>query len=399
MKIFRSLPAQAIKASMVLFLMHAAIWGLSQNYEIGYRNLSLTDTSRNNREISTRVYYPSEEQGMNTPVADGVFPVISFGHGFLMNHEAYSYLWEALIPDGYILAFANTETGFSPDHLDFGLDMVFVLEALLAQGQDPESGFFGHISGQTLVMGHSMGGGCSYVGLDASGFEASAVVSFAASGATNPSAIEAAAQVNIPNLVFAGQNDSVTPTYANQLPIYNNSASFCKTYINILGGAHCYFADVNFTCDIGETLAGSNPTISREEQHNIILTFLQPFLEHYLKNETGAWNIFTDLLFASEEVDFLIECATPVFEEQGNFPDFTVGPNPTTGNILISPKDALVHHHFKLVLYNAHMQPVKQQTFSGKQSININIRDESPGVYFLQISDETRVWNKKFIKR
>jgi hypothetical protein len=58
------------------------------------------------------------------------FPVISFGHGFVMVHTAYQFLWLDLVPKGYILAFPTTEGSLSPSHLNFGLDLAFIISQM-----------------------------------------------------------------------------------------------------------------------------------------------------------------------------------------------------------------------------------------------------------------------------
>jgi len=370
----------------------------SQSFLVGNSEISYTDTTRNNRQISTLVFYPATIEGTNTPVADGMFPVISFGHGFLMDYQAYAYLWEDLVPRGYILAFANTETGFTPSHLNFGLDMVFVLKALVAEGISPESAFFEHIAEKTLVMGHSMGGGCAYIGLSESGFEATAIVSLAASAETTPSAIEAAAQIEIPNLVFAAQADSLTPNNENQIPIYENSGSYCKTYINILGGAHCYFAEVNFTCDLGETLAGSTPTISRNQQHENVLTFLQPYLAYYLNNNTSAWDTFTGLLYNSTDVNYMIDCNTQSSKGRVSTIPFCISPNPTSGATTIDFNQSMTGKTITLELFNAQLQSIEKMTVTDKFNMIINLLHEKPGWYILKISDGEHFWFQKLVK-
>ncbi len=166
---------------------------ICQPYQIGHVTISFTDTSRNERQIPVEVYYPALTGGEEVPVAPGQFPVISYGHGFVMNVGSYVNFSEVLVPEGYILAFSDTETGFSPSHEDLALDLAFILHAFREEGSDPGS-------------------------------------------------------------LFSGSGDCVTPPVDHQEPMYDSLASACKTWISITGGGHCYFANENFLCTFGEHL-------------------------------------------------------------------------------------------------------------------------------------------------
>jgi pimeloyl-ACP methyl ester carboxylesterase len=266
----------------------------------------MIDTSRNNRQIPVEVYYPSLSAGEEVPVAPGQFPVLSFGHGFVMGVDAYTNFSDFLVPEGYILALANTETGISPSHGDFGLDLSFIIQAMSLANADPASLFFGAVDSTSAVMGHSMGGGASMLSAG-SDPGITAVVNLAAAE-TNPSAIAAATNITVPALLFSGSADCVTPPAQHQQPMYDSIASACKTLISITGGGHCYFANYNFLCTFGENSCGPNLTITREEQQATTFTFLLPWLDRFLKDDAGAWETFLDSLASSELITFQHEC-------------------------------------------------------------------------------------------
>jgi predicted dienelactone hydrolase len=97
----------------------------AQSFAIGHRNVIYIDPSRNNRQIETEIYYPANIAGDNVAIAQGQFPVISFGHGFVMVWSAYQNIWSSLVPQGYIVMFPRTEGNTSPSHAEFGRDLVF----------------------------------------------------------------------------------------------------------------------------------------------------------------------------------------------------------------------------------------------------------------------------------
>src|SRR5688572_25298646 len=103
---------------------------IAQPFQIGHTTITFTDPSRNNRAIPTEVYYPADVTGNNVPVTlanNSRFPLLGFGHGFVMTWDAYENIWDALDPNGYIIASPKTEGTLMPSHLEFGKDIAFVI--------------------------------------------------------------------------------------------------------------------------------------------------------------------------------------------------------------------------------------------------------------------------------
>ncbi|MBD3232746.1 MAG: T9SS type A sorting domain-containing protein [candidate division Zixibacteria bacterium] len=277
-------------------------------YEIGHTTITFNDPDRNNRAIQTEIYYPAEQSGNDVPVAtpegDG-FPAVAFGHGYIMVWSAYQNVWEAVVPEGYIAMFPRTEGELFPDHLDFGLDLAFLVDAMQAEGEDSTSIFFEKVASTSAVSGHSMGGGASVLAAEAN-LNATAVFNLAAAE-TDPSAIAAAGNVTIPALLFAGSDDCVTPPEDHQIPFYNAFASDCKTYIEIIGASHCQFAEYNFNCSLGEIFCPS-PGITRSQQHQIVNTYLIPWLDFALKDDLYSWYQLQALLISGDDITYQQEC-------------------------------------------------------------------------------------------
>jgi len=272
---------------------------VAQPYALGTRALEFLDTERN-RTVPCTVHYPSVNGGTAAEIAPGTFPVLVHGHGFVMSVDAYTNLRDGFVPRGYILVLPTTEGGFSPDHATFGADLQFLAEAMQSAHIDASSPFFGHVAPATALMGHSMGGGASF--LAASGNSSiQTVVNFAAAE-TNPSAISAAASVEVPTLVFAAQQDRVTPPVTNQLPMYEALPVPCKAYVSVNGGGHCYFAASSLTCTFGESTLGAQFSISRAEQHDIVNDIAGLWLDHFLRDDQAAWSAFSDSLLFSTRI-------------------------------------------------------------------------------------------------
>src|SRR5687768_16280873 len=101
---------------------------VSQPYSAGKRTITFIDNSRSARQIPTDIYYPANTAGNDVPLATGVarFPVVVFGHGFLISTSAYKWLADSLVKNGYVVALPATEDGLTPSHLNFGLDLSFL---------------------------------------------------------------------------------------------------------------------------------------------------------------------------------------------------------------------------------------------------------------------------------
>lgn len=381
-----------------LFLLIALYSSITfAQYPIGHRTLTFTDSSRNNRPIPAEIYYPAEIAGNNTAVASGVFPTIVFGHGFVMSFSAYSYFHNAMVPEGYFVVFTTTEGGLSPNHLDYGLDLAFLVNAMKEEGENVVSPFYQHVDTTSAVMGHSMGGGASFLACKDNG-NPTVMVTFAAAE-TNPSAIAAALQTTTPSLVFAASEDCVTPPATNQVPMYESLASLCKVYINITGGGHCYFADYNFQCSLGEIGCQQNFTITREEQNDIVLDFTRLYLDYYLKKNAASWILFNDSLTASPRITSMINCTITGSETLPELRELRICPNPAgdiitlDGNLPLDDK-ATVH------ISDIYGKILITQYINTKDvPCSINISTLPAGCWILSVITSKTEHNIRFIKK
>ncbi len=253
-------------------------------YEIGVVQWTLTDASRSDREVPVTIYYPSLQSGTNVPVADTgqVFPVLVFGHGFVIGIDKYDYLWQGLVPQGYVIAFPATEGGIPPNHGRFGEDIAFVADTLVAAGTDPGSAFFGRVAPTAAVMGHSMGGGAAFL---ATGHSTNiGAIAVLAPANTSPSAVDAAGATSLPALILAGSKDNVTPISQHQQPMYDALPTQCKYLVPITEGSHCQFAQGSFLCDAGEfSVCPFCSFIADATQKGVTVELLSHWLDYTLR--------------------------------------------------------------------------------------------------------------------
>ncbi len=275
---------------VVLFSIFFGYECFAQPFAIGETNITFNDPVRG-RNIPAQIYYPASTAGTDVAPAAGQHCVIVFGHGFLIGFSQYQWLANALVPNGYIVAFPDTETGF-PDHGAFGGDIAFLVGAIQAEGTNTGSVLFGGVGANSAVGGHSMGGGASFLAAGGNtGIDA--LFNFAAAE-TNPSAIAAAGSVSVPTLVFEGTDDCVTPSAGNTGDMYAALNTPCQSLISITGGSHCQFANSDFVCGLGEF--GCGGSIAQGDQENTVITYLLPFLNYHLKMDCDAGTTFDGLL-------------------------------------------------------------------------------------------------------
>jgi len=271
-------------------------------YAVGTADVTFIDPDRGDRPVPVDLYYPATASGPNqppaTPPPDG-FPAIAFGHGYLMPANVYVWLGLRLAADGFVVAMPRTGGEFFPSHATFALDLAFVCRHLRALGDDPSSPFHGRMSDLAAAMGHSMGGGCSV--LAAAGDPTVSAVANLAAAETNPSAIAVCQLISAPALLFAGQNDCVTPPPDHQIPMYDALASTWRTLITLDGASHCQFAAYNLACDLGEACT---PGITREAQQDLTWLLLRPWLRAVLRDDAAARQEFQALLETTPGVTY-----------------------------------------------------------------------------------------------
>lgn len=363
----------------------------AQTFDLGYTNLSLTDTSRS-RTVDVELHYPAAlgGGGLDVPVATSNVPLIVLGHGFVMGIDAYTNVVNALTPNGYAVALVDTETGFSPNHADFGDDLAFTVDAVMGLG-GIYSGKFGP---RAALMGHSMGGGASF--LVAQSANVDCMVGFAPAE-TTPSAITAAAGITKPVLIFAGEDDCVAGITDHQQPMYDAlPMTNCKTMITVLGGSHCKFAESNLACSTGEVFCSGS--LSRADQHSIVNSFLVPYFDSFLKGANAGWSTFSTLLSTETRITAQNTCAVTASNEYvNNSISVDIYPNPTTGNITVET-DKVEFKNIELFDYQGRV--VWQQNKSeDNHVIQINLSNISNGLYLLRMATEEGVVTKKIVKQ
>jgi dienelactone hydrolase len=248
----------------------------------GYQDLSLVDSALTDPAVSFRVYYPATTSGLNAPLVSGVYPTICFGHGFNIAYLSYTELNEHLASWGYLVLVPDVQNGFSVDHAEFCRQLRACALWIRSEGSNPASFFFQHVDPvQVGVMGHSMGGGASFLSADE--FPEALAACGLAAAETNPSAIASFAGWNKPFQYISGSADNTVPENTNAQPMYNATTSD-KHWVSLIGGGHCKFTDATTLCD----LVSAAGTMSRSDQKYFARKNATAFFNYYLKSEAFA---------------------------------------------------------------------------------------------------------------
>lgn len=353
-------------------------------YATGHTTITFYDASRS-RNIPVEIYYPGNIAGDDVSVAGTTekFSYVIMSHGFTMSYSLYSNIWEALVPEGYIVVLPKTEGSLFPSHTNYAKDIAFLSTEFRKQGKLITSLFYQRIKNKCAAMGHSMGGGATLLALQYAN-RINTTITFAAAE-TSPSAISYCSSIVKPSLLFAGEDDCVTPFEVHQQPMYDNLASACKTLININGANHCQFADYDFACSLGELFCSTG--ITREEQHDVMNTFMLPWLDYFLNGDVSALSTFNTELTTSSAMTYSQSCSLKDAVVASEEKDLLVFPNPASNELHLISDENFTHVQVFDMKGNLiqNMQVVENR---------INVSAIPAGTYLLRLSSENFTYSK-----
>lgn len=111
----------------------------------------------------------------------------------------------------------------------------------------------------------------------------------------------AAASMRANALVLASQSDCLQPSEEHALPVYTalNRDDPCKTYVEILGGNSCFFADnLVSTCFELDSACGARPDVSPTAQRELTMDLIIAWLGFTLRQSEGDWSSFQNRLLS-----------------------------------------------------------------------------------------------------
>ena len=342
------------------------------------------------RAIGVQIFYPATAAGAEAAPASGQFPVVIFGHGFVMTYDSYSTLYEALAAEGFVVALPVTEGGFSPVHADFAADLAFLARKLPQLNNNGVLPLLqGRIAPRAAIGGHSMGAGCSMIGArNNQDIFALFNLATAESNTSGISSLAGAPDVSAPTLILSGERDCVTDTSV-QRQHYDALGSSLK-YLPVLRDlTHCDFGNGNsLTCTLGQNSAGCPNTVANVQAGNAVLHYLLPFLQRCLKNDCIAADTFmkrvsqpdagtAGMRFAGD-----LRCY-PASVSKTEMPDMKVYPNPATDFWTIERPN---QEPVRMALYDALGRCLWQAEVQSEQ-YRISCASWPPGHYRLHLQN------------
>ncbi|MFO0873594.1 MAG: dienelactone hydrolase family protein [Phycisphaerales bacterium] len=271
-----------VAAIVAAALVSSALADLSQPGPFLAGTRTVTVPRPNGTTFNATLYYPATSAANNAPFdASGApYPGITFGHGFVQPVSQYASTMKHLASYGFLVIASQSEGSLFPSHASFANDMRSCLDWLEAQNVDPASPYLGAVETTRFgASGHSMGGGCAILATkDDPRIDAVAPL---AAADTNPSAIAAMLDVEVPSRLIAGSQDGIVATATSSALMYAN-ADAPKQLQVIQGGFHCGFTDADFLfCDSG--------SITRAAQLAITRRLLTEFFLLHLKGDQSPW--------------------------------------------------------------------------------------------------------------
>jgi hypothetical protein len=392
----------------------------AQPYQVGRISINFKDVTRTGgtaatnavqmpgtgRDIGTEIFYPASTAGSLVPLANGTFPVVVLGHGFVMTINDYDNVYNKLASEGFIVALPRTEGSLSPNHLAFGLDIAFLGEAVknLNTASTPTalSIFNGKVSSKSALGGHSMGGGCSLIGAQ-SNTNITCVFNMAAalSNTAGISSLAGASLVTVPALYLSAQRDCVVDTIV-QNNHYTNTSSSKKFQVILKDMTHCDFGNgASSLCVLGQNSSGCPNSVSNSILFTRYMNYLVPFLKNQLMDDCPEGVRFMDSITTSsslrtgQKITGTIACVTGIeaYESKKLFSCF---PNPASEKMVVK-LNAIAEEQLVVKLTDLYGKMISVPQVKSNSEIHLDISELKNGIYFLTVHLNGRYFVEKVV--
>ncbi|MCS6904670.1 MAG: dienelactone hydrolase family protein [Bacteroidia bacterium] len=395
MKYFNKLLIQLFLLVYAAISCQGQLYEVSGPFRVGEKEFSFTDATlpSGNQRITGRIFFPAHAANTNE-LANDTFPVVAFGHGFNISYLSYRNIYRHLASWGYVVISPDVQNGINVNHRIFAQQLAACIKYLKKEGQTAGSFYFQKIASTSACMGHSMGGGSSF--LVASVFDSVTALVGLAPAETNPSAVEVLKSNSVPILIISGSSDNTTPESQHQAPMYSASPA-SKLWISLRGGAHCKFTDGPTICD----LVSSPGTISREEQLTLTRKYITPFLGYYLKNISDAKTyICGDSILAdsaSGRLQFFtnISCTPPTHTFANELTNSFISCYPTifTNKFVVQVREDGIFR-----IFNSKGKQLFESFLVGTGNYYFNLDDSEEGLLIWYFQSSNKVTQGKLIK-
>jgi len=247
------------------------------------------------RMLSTTIWYPaapgtgdlSQRPGglRNAPLADGAtnLPLLLFSHGSCGFEQQSVFLTALIASYGFVVVAPRHPGNSTHEILTCGLpaaladsfanrpaDIAFVLDAMLAQNNDPSSFFYRAINPSRIGMsGHSFGG-LTTLRVTSMDHRIVGGLALAPSSRSIPNEVAA---IRVPMMIQVGTLDDLLP----DAELAYNLLQPPRQLVEILNMTHSPFSD--FCTECGPT------TITPDQAHLFILRYAVPWVLHFVAGD------------------------------------------------------------------------------------------------------------------
>ena len=196
-----------------------------------------------NRRLDATVWHPADNSA-------GPYPLIVYSHGFSSMREGGAYLAEYLASHGYVVVAANfplttlnaPDRPYVRDVVNQPGDVSFLIDALLAQSNDPQHMLQGMVDEQRIgVTGISLGGmTTTLVAFHPTLGDSRVKAALSIAGPTAQFTAAFFESPQVPFLMLAGDVDVLVPYASNAAPVLEKVPG--GQLVTVLGASHTGFA-------------------------------------------------------------------------------------------------------------------------------------------------------------
>eukprot|EP01083_Nonionella_stella_P151640 484829_1 len=279
---------------IAIWIMFCACYGHAQ-YDIDTWNTVITNKAANDHQIPLTIHYPRNTEREHA--------VLLFHHGYHCPISEYNYIWQRLVPLGFIIVMPGDYTSRnSTDERKCAISLRFSLDFIKQCNMNQTSPLYQMVGQKAIAVGHSLGGGvvilCSSSNYSlGQSFDSSfdAVVSLSGRGNTDDF-IHALKHITIPIFLWTASHDCCNSPNDSAIPYYHTISNnkTCKFMANIANGTHCGFMNASAehakSCAaLSDELCASDRLrhhhITRETQMDIVIQYLIRFMDVTMKNQ------------------------------------------------------------------------------------------------------------------
>eukprot|EP01084_Bolivina_argentea_P198521 339920_1 len=263
---------------------------------------TIIDPNRPTHKIPVEISYP---------VSGGPYPVIIFAHGWEGRVRWYDYIYDNMVPHGYVVGLPASEENLGASGTTLARDQRYLLDYLVEQSKNRSSPVYNKIaSSGYFASGHSMGGEATL--LSASNYnlgenftnEFDGMMTLSACGGNTEK--KALQTMTKPAFIMSGSSDCTCNPKTTSIPFYNvlnEGPDKCKFLAIMKDAIHCFFCDFDYDYAVEARIAECKvfmppcgDALDMRTQIDIINQYMIMFMDAVISGDSNQYaNITTTL--------------------------------------------------------------------------------------------------------